>query len=218
MKSKITLILSIINFILTAAFTYTYDSSIIAIHYNVNGDADYWGSKWFILIFSAVPLVLSLIYTIVNYVNKSNKNAQINKRVERKMLTYIILWFILIEWIFILSLNNAQNIIIYVFISVAVLFIALGLELPKLKRNKFIGFKTPWTLKSDLVWAKTHLLSKKCMIVSGIILALFSILSAILKIDILCIVGIIITVLITFILPYMYSYKIYKTVGDKTND
>lgn len=218
MKSKIILIISIINFILTVAFTYTYDSSIIAIHYNANGAADYWGPKWFILIFSALPLVLSLIYLIYSEINKSNENLQVNKHIEQKMITYIILWFITIEWIFILTLNNPQNIIVYVSITVAVLFIVLGLDLPKLKRNKFLGIRTPWTLKSDIVWVKTHILSKKCMILSGIIVALFSIVSMILKLDILCIWGIFIAILLTFILPFAYSYNIYKTIGDKSNE
>jgi uncharacterized membrane protein len=35
-------------------------------------------------------------------------------------------------------------------------FIALGLVLPRLRRNPWIGVRTPWTLSSDENWAKTH--------------------------------------------------------------
>jgi uncharacterized membrane protein len=48
-----------------------------------------------------------------------------------------------------------------------VLFIAIGFMLRKAKRNFFIGIRTPWTLSSDSVWAKTHQLGSVLFIVSG---------------------------------------------------
>jgi len=43
----------------------------------------------------------------------------------------------------------------------SVLFLATSPLLKNAKRNFFIGIRTPWTLSSDTVWAKTHKLGAK---------------------------------------------------------
>ena len=48
------------------------------------------------------------------------------------------------------SIGTALNILLGGF------FIALGLVLPRLRRNPWVGVRTPWTLSSDENWAKTH--------------------------------------------------------------
>ena len=53
--------------------------------------------------------------------------------------------------------------------AMGLLFIFMGAMLAKAKRNFFIGIRTPWTLSSDTVWAKTHALGSKLFIASGIL-------------------------------------------------
>lgn len=45
--------------------------------------------------------------------------------------------------------------------ALALLIFGLGALLPYLKRNWFIGIRTPWTISSALVWDKTHRLGSK---------------------------------------------------------
>ena len=42
----------------------------------------------------------------------------------------------------------------------------------KAERNWFIGIRTPWTMSSDKVWKKTHLLASKIYKAVGIIIIL----------------------------------------------
>jgi uncharacterized membrane protein len=37
-----------------------------------------------------------------------------------------------------------------------VFWIALSLAVPRVRRNPFVGIRTPWTLASDENWARTH--------------------------------------------------------------
>jgi uncharacterized membrane protein len=53
--------------------------------------------------------------------------------------------------------------------AVGLLFVFLGILLGRAKRNFFIGIRTPWTLSSDTVWAKTHQLGSKLFIGAGIL-------------------------------------------------
>ena len=48
------------------------------------------------------------------------------------------------------------------------IYAALGNVLGKVKRNFYVGIKTPWTLASDTVWNKTHRLAAWLMVASGL--------------------------------------------------
>ena len=40
--------------------------------------------------------------------------------------------------------------------SLGALFVMLGLVMPRVRRNPWVGVRTPWTLASDENWARTH--------------------------------------------------------------
>jgi uncharacterized membrane protein len=48
------------------------------------------------------------------------------------------------------------------------LFIVIGNYLGKVRRNFFIGIRTPWTLASDEVWARTHRVGGWLFVLAGI--------------------------------------------------
>ena len=48
------------------------------------------------------------------------------------------------------------------------LFIIVGNFLGKVSRNFFIGIRTPWTLASDEVWARTHRVGGWLFVIAGI--------------------------------------------------
>jgi uncharacterized membrane protein len=45
----------------------------------------------------------------------------------------------------------------------------VGLVTPRLRRNRFIGVRTPWTLTSDENWARTHRVAGYTMVAGGIV-------------------------------------------------
>jgi uncharacterized membrane protein len=53
--------------------------------------------------------------------------------------------------------------------GVSVLFVILGNVMGKVRRNFFIGIRTPWTLASERVWYATHRLAAKSMVAAGIL-------------------------------------------------
>jgi len=50
-----------------------------------------------------------------------------------------------------------------------VMLILMGNPMGKVRRNFFMGIRTPWTLASERVWYATHRLAGKLMVVSGIL-------------------------------------------------
>ena len=51
---------------------------------------------------------------------------------------------------------------------VGLLCMVLGNYFGKFPKNFFIGIRTPWTLASDVVWARTHRLVGRLFIVAGL--------------------------------------------------
>ena len=48
------------------------------------------------------------------------------------------------------------------------LFVVVGNYLGKVRRNFFVGIRTPWTLASDEVWARTHRVGGWLFVLAGI--------------------------------------------------
>ena len=53
--------------------------------------------------------------------------------------------------------------------SFGALFVALGVAMGRVKRNWFMGVRTPWTLSSDEVWDRTHRFAGKAFSAAGAI-------------------------------------------------
>lgn len=87
----------------------------------------------------------------------------------------------------------------------AVLFYYAGIICNKIKRNRFIGIRTPWTMEDDLVWHKTHSIGAKLFKASGVI----AFLGLIFKTYALYFV--IVPVVAIAIFSLVYSFKISKS-------
>jgi len=86
--------------------------------------------------------------------------------------------------------------------------IITGLFMPKIKRNYFVGIKTPWTLQSDEVWIKTHKFAGKSMVVGGGLAFLTVFLKSQVAFGFFIVI-----VLTSALLPIVYSYLLYRRKG-----
>jgi uncharacterized membrane protein len=87
--------------------------------------------------------------------------------------------------------------------GVCLLITLLGNVLGKVRRNFFVGVRTPWTLASDIVWNRTHRLAAKTFFVGGLI----GILAVILRASFWLPVA---AILVAALVPVVYSLVFYK--------
>src|SRR5207247_1752583 len=52
--------------------------------------------------------------------------------------------------------------------AISLFLVAMGNVMGKVRRNFFIGIRTPWTLASERVWYATHRVAAKAFVVAGI--------------------------------------------------
>jgi uncharacterized membrane protein len=53
--------------------------------------------------------------------------------------------------------------------GVSLLLVFIGNLMGKVRRNFFIGIRTPWTLASERVWHATHRLAGRTIVLTGIV-------------------------------------------------
>ncbi len=90
-------------------------------------------------------------------------------------------------------------------IAVGLLFIVLGNYMGKIRKNFFIGIRTPWTLASDEVWARTHRLGGYLFVAAGALMVVMPLVG-------LGGVGIVAASLIAALVPVVYSFIAYKRI------
>jgi uncharacterized membrane protein len=53
-------------------------------------------------------------------------------------------------------------------------FVGLGLLMPRLRANRFVGLRTPWSMSSPEAWARSQRVGGAAMLVAGLMLAVSS--------------------------------------------
>jgi len=93
-------------------------------------------------------------------------------------------------------------------IPISILFFLIGWVLPQIKRNFFIGIRTPWTLSSDEVWDKTHKIGGKIFMAFGV-LSLVSVIFGSVVNFVVVIFGAILSAVVMMIYSYL-AFRKYK--------
>jgi uncharacterized membrane protein len=88
-------------------------------------------------------------------------------------------------------------------LAVGVLLMVLGNYMGKLRRNFFMGIRTPWTLASEAVWERTHRLAGWLFVLGGVVMVVAALAGAVRG-------WLLAVILVVVLIPAAYSYVIYQ--------
>ena len=156
---------------LIGIFVYPHLPEKTAIHWNLEGKPDGYGSR-FTGAFT-IPLVtlgLYLLFLFLPLLDPRRDNYPQFARTYRLIKLAFVL-FMLGLHLLTLAFNLGYKVEIsrFVTLGLGLLFTILGKGLPQIAPNYFVGIKTPWTLSSPHVWAQTHHLGGKLFFWSGLL-------------------------------------------------
>ncbi|MFZ2456747.1 MAG: SdpI family protein [Candidatus Altiarchaeia archaeon] len=143
----------------------------IASHWNVQGEADGYGSKASgVFLLPALSAILLFFFLIIPKIDPLGKNIESFRRYYdgfvlsfTGFMSYLYLLTILWNRGFRFDMSQALS------PAFAMLFYYLGILTENAKRNWFVGIRTPWTMSSDAVWDKTHIIGGKLFKAAGVI-------------------------------------------------
>jgi uncharacterized membrane protein len=186
--------------------------STIALHFDLNGNPDRYGSKRelivMIAIISVVNCLVYLLLTNIHRFDPKKKAVENKERLSRiAMATSIFLSALLILIIHSTRKGGFEDISIGLILSgVGLLFAVIGNYMPNLKPNYFAGMRLPWTLENPDNWKKTHALAGRLWFAGGLFIAAVCLfLPPLLSFIIFAAITLIITVI-----PCVYSYRLFK--------
>ena len=152
--------------------------SIMASHWNAKGQVDGYMSKfWGLFLMPIVLLIMLFLFILIPRIDPLKKNIEKFRKYFDLFIVLITLFMFYVYGLTLLwNIGKRFDMSLAIIPAVALLFYFIGVMLEKSKRNWFIGIRTPWTLSSDKVWDKTHILGGKLYKIAGVIaiLGLFS--------------------------------------------
>jgi len=171
-KSNVAVCLLLIALACAAALYYWPQLPLrVPTHWNIDGQPDAWGAPIALLLLGPGAMTLALLMGFVlPWLSPRGFDV---KRFEPAFNYIVTLIVGLFGYIYAIqlaaSLNAALSFGSMLMGGVCLLLVLLGNQMGKVRRNFYIGIRTPWTLASERVWEATHRLSAKLMVASGLL-------------------------------------------------
>jgi uncharacterized membrane protein len=186
--------------------------AVVPLHWDAHGDVNGWGPKWslflygpglmalFVLLFSALPWLSPKKFELDSF---------------RATYLYIMMTLVvLLAYIHLLVLGAALGVALdmtrAIMGGVCLLIALMGNVLGKVRRNFYIGVRTPWTIANEQVWNATHRFAAKTFFAGGVVGLLAVILRAPFWVPMSAI-------LIGALSPVIYSLLFYKRLERQGN-
>ncbi|HLG39215.1 MAG TPA: SdpI family protein [Chitinophagaceae bacterium] len=183
----------------------------VAIHYDLHGKPDQYGSKNELVIMSVVLIVMNaLTYLLLTNIYRIDpKKYAVENKDRLQSIAFAVSTFLAAVLFLIIYSGLEGSIEIrmgMIFAGVGLLFAVIGNYMPNMKPNYFAGLRLPWTLENEDNWRKTHRLAGKLFFAGGLIMAVICLFTPPIASIVIFFTG---TMIIT-IIPCVYSYKMYK--------
>lgn len=184
------------------------DTQLIPVHYGVDGLPDRYGGKVeALLVMPFVGLGTIALFAIIPRIEPRSDNlTRSNKAYFMTTLSATGLLLSIHAATVLQALGRPINVAIVTSVGVSVLLAIMGNYMSKVRSNFSFGIRTPWTLRSEQSWNKTHRLGGRLLFLLGISATIAALINAHQLFLILILGG---TIGITVAL-FIYSYWVWK--------
>ena len=145
--------------------------NVVPIHWDAHGQVNGWGPKWSLLLFGpAVMAFVVLVTAALPWLSPKKFEVDSFRDTYLYIMIVIVATLAYIQILILLSsLGMALDVGRAIEGGVCLLITLLGNVLGKVRRNFYVGIRTPWTLASDAVWNRTHRLGAKTFFACGLL-------------------------------------------------
>ena len=180
MSIRIANIISIVGIILLGAYVawmYPGLPDPMPTHWNAAGEVDGYSSKPVgAAIIASIPVLSFVIFKLIPVISpRGFRTESFTGTLNIIMVATVMFGCVLGVGLVRASHDTSINISSFVYVAVGLLFVVMGNFLGKVRKNFFLGIRTPWTLASDEVWAKTHRLGGWCFVIAGVFMAIMGV-------------------------------------------
>jgi len=198
------------GFLISAA-AYPHLPNPVPVHWNMHGQADRYGSPLVnILAIPIISVVLAVVCGLLPKFGPMKANFEQFSKIYGRMIVALLAMLLCMHVVILLKSAGHPVAIERVFpVMIGVLLAILGNWMGKIRRNFYVGIRTPWTLANDLVWERTHRVGGHLMVAIGLLAALAALVPHPLAGFAVLIGG----VLLFTVWALIYSCRLYQKVG-----
>lgn len=216
----VSILLTVAAFAASAyVYFFQYDSlpEQIAVHWNIRGEpdrivprADAWMNFWL----CPLAMVLMVVLTVVlPWISPRQFEIERFRPTWEYVMALVVGLFAFIDAALLMGSWGRTLPLGRLFVAVMMLFFALlGNVLGRVKRNFWMGVRTPWTLANESVWNQTHRMAGWLWVAGGLIgfvtVLILPLVTSVSEPAVL--VGAFIGIMIIALYPVGYSLVLYK--------
>jgi uncharacterized membrane protein len=188
--------------------------ALVPIHWGISGEADGFATP--LVAFSLVPvLTLAMVglFALIPRIEPRRENLERSAGAFRTVAIAVIVMLGVIQVVVVAAGVGAAGLPVGLVVgaSVGALFAVIGNVMGTVRSNYLFGVRTPWTLASDLAWARTNRAVGRLFVGLGIALVLVSI-SGSMELVFGLILGGVVAILVV---SFGYSYLVWKADPDR---
>jgi uncharacterized membrane protein len=180
-------------------------------HWNIRGEVDGYGGKWTLFVLPVWMLAMMLLFYFLPALSPKPFEIDAFRSTSLYIMVLVVAMFGYLEGVILyvvhqtvakepsIDLGRAFSTGIFLF------FALMGNVLGKVRKNFYMGVRTPWTLASDRVWNDTHRLAAWLMVAAGAIGIAMTWLGA-------PIWALFVLLILSASVPVIYSFVHYKSL------
>ncbi len=184
--------------------------AIVPMHWNAHGQVDSWGPKWSLLVYTpGIMISIIVLFAILPWLSPKKFEIDSFRPTYLYIMIVLVAMFAYIQILSVLSaLGPALDVGRAAEGGISLLMAFTGNVLGKVRRNFYVGIRTPWTIASERVWNATHRLGAKTFVAGGLLGFLAVLLRAPFWTPVCCI-------LVAVFIPVVYSLVYYKQLEQR---
>lgn len=155
----------------SALVAYPYLPEQVPIHWNIRGEVDGYGDKsWSAFLTPAIMLGLLALFRLLPWLSPKSFTLDTFRGTYEFLVALAMGLMAYIHGLLLWAAYSGPIDIGRALIGgMCLFFMLLGNVLGKVRRNFFVGVRTPWTLASERVWIDTHRLAARLFVAAGLI-------------------------------------------------
>ncbi len=182
----------------------------IPMHWNAHGQVDNWGPRWAVLVYlPGIMIGTVLLFAALPWLSPKKFEVESFRPTYLYIMIVLVAMFAYIQILTLLaSLGLALDVGRAIEGGVSLLIALLGNVLGKVRRNFYVGIRTPWTIANERVWNGTHRLGAKTFFIGGLLGLLAVLLRAPFWMPVVCFLA-------GAFIPVVYSLVYYKQLEQR---
>lgn len=179
----------------------------IPTHWSMSGEVNGWSNRlWGAWMLPLIMAVVWLFMRAIPHIDPRKANYEKFSGMYDALVILILAFMLLMHVVVLLSATGNVIRMDRVVMPATGIFIAImGVLLPRAQPNWFVGFRTPWTLTSDLSWERTHKVGGTLFIALGLLIVASTFIAPERAIWLLVVAGL---GVVAFL--FIYSYQVWK--------